>query len=447
MRLITIGLGACAIFALSTVQAQEAAAPADAGGKVILAEEMKKKVIYPSLSELESRVQIFNAFVADKHDLSAADKKVIAAEPKAKEEAKKTYPAAVAEKAKEVKEKKTTAAAAEEKKAAKLAKEKKMNAAEKKDVKEKKKAQKAFKASSAKKKSKAVKKTKGGHARKEKAGHHGKKAAAGHGNKKKAAGGHYYDKKQKEHNHQNQQKEHKQQHHQYADKLDHSHHQKSNTTTTKKKHPHAKQHHHQTKTHNNDKPTKTKHDDDDCIVYETITVVPRCKPTPSLCPFPVIDPLPDVDTGRIPNPFANIPPFGGLIPPIETDHPGVDSIANPAPGHGSILDNNDDDDEDDEYDEDDNSSILDGDDGGNDSFAPKPDLPLIPQPASNVGSAPDTSVAQPAPVDAPVRPVPSISETFDFPATLPGSLSNGDDDSISGGINPPSSSSANPELN
>ncbi|KAF9271132.1 hypothetical protein BGZ88_006789, partial [Linnemannia elongata] len=60
MRLITIGLGACALFALSTIQAQEAAAappspPTAAAVEdelVISAEALKKKVIYPSLSEL-----------------------------------------------------------------------------------------------------------------------------------------------------------------------------------------------------------------------------------------------------------------------------------------------------------------------------------------------------------------------------------------------------------
>ncbi|KAF9148193.1 hypothetical protein BG015_010085 [Linnemannia schmuckeri] len=57
MRLITIELGACALFVVSMVQAQQATATAvpEAGEEVISAEALKKKVVYPSLSELESR--------------------------------------------------------------------------------------------------------------------------------------------------------------------------------------------------------------------------------------------------------------------------------------------------------------------------------------------------------------------------------------------------------
>ncbi|KAG9063583.1 hypothetical protein KI688_004468 [Linnemannia hyalina] len=367
MRLITIGLGACALFALSTVQAQEAAvvplipptAAAAEGELVISAEALKEKVVYPSLSELESRVHIFNAFVAEKKDKAAEkekEKKVTAMKVKTDGEKKKDK--------KEAKENKTKAVEAEEKKAVKdkeVAKEKKT------------KAQKVFKATSAKKKVKD-----GQEKTKKEAGDHRHKAAQEHG---------------------------KQQHEQHhADKLDHSHHHhKLNAAAAaKKKHSHAKQHHHHMKAQNNNKhkPTKTKHHHhhhhDDCIVYETITVVPVCKPISDV----------GADSGSFLNPYGKYPILDGLIPPIESDYPGVGIATNSnesAPG--SVVN------------EDDNRD--------NDSLALKPELPNI-----DYGSALDAPVAKAAPIAEP-----ALSSTL---TTQPPSSQSNDE-------NAPSTSKVKPE--
>ncbi|KAF9372902.1 hypothetical protein CPB97_000925, partial [Podila verticillata] len=67
MRLITIGLGACALYALSVAQAENApAAPAPAGNSI--SSDGLKTIdpsAYPSLKELEARVGIFNDFAAN----------------------------------------------------------------------------------------------------------------------------------------------------------------------------------------------------------------------------------------------------------------------------------------------------------------------------------------------------------------------------------------------
>ncbi|KAF9310071.1 hypothetical protein BG003_008969, partial [Podila horticola] len=93
MRLITIGLGACALYALSVAQAENAPAAGDTAS----AEGLKiDPFAYPSLKELEARISIFNAFAAKSGGNPATDAQAQAASPEiqhAKGEHKQNVPA------------------------------------------------------------------------------------------------------------------------------------------------------------------------------------------------------------------------------------------------------------------------------------------------------------------------------------------------------------------
>ncbi|KAF9128248.1 hypothetical protein BGW39_005221 [Mortierella sp. 14UC] len=390
MRLITIDLGACALFALSTIQAQEAAAAAKpeeatAEPEIISAEALKKKVVYPLLSELESCVNIFNVFVAKKA---------------AKNEEKK-------------KQEKVVDAQAP------------LGAA--------KKAQKEFKASSALEKGKAAKKGKAGQVADQ-----GKKK----GHEKKNAAGHHHHKAQR-----HGKQHHEDHHHHHVDKLDHSHHHhhKFDAVAAAKKYPHAKNHHHHMKAQKNDKskPTKSKKhdDDDDCTVYVTITAVPQCEPTnPPAYGAPSGDvlPIPEGGGGSIfDNPFLD-----GLLRPVETALAGEpDSTLLPqksigftgTPAPGSIA-NDDEDDEDEKENDDDDSSILDDDNGENDSVGPVPalNLPDIPfaTDLDNSGT-PSTPLPAVSQLGAPSAPI-AMPDLAQLPNDIPDEDEEDDDENDEG---------------
>ncbi|OAQ25971.1 hypothetical protein K457DRAFT_22641 [Linnemannia elongata AG-77] len=338
MRLITL-LGACALVALSTVRAQDAnpaaaaaaAVPAAAEDNLVISAEGVKKDIdpsyYPSLKELEQRISSYNAYVTKKDAADKKDKKPVADPVEKKKEGKDK------EEKKEEKDKKEKEKKGDEKKAPAAPAEKKEKTQ-----------QKAFKAADAEKKH--AKKVSATHHSDEKDHHHQEKKEQQHHKVKKVQelsqhqkdhkfqalnnGGHHH-----HHHHHGHHGHHHHGHHGHHHHHHHPHHKGHHKKHGHKKHHHKKHHH-------------------DCVVYETITVVPTCPPAPTVDllgggggrDIPDYTTLPDMPMD------PSLDPFNGDI--FDFPNTSEPSIMDEDGPHDSILDDNDDDDDEEA---DDDSSI------------------------------------------------------------------------------------------
>ncbi|KAG0204068.1 hypothetical protein BGX28_003879 [Mortierella sp. GBA30] len=343
MRLVTIGLGACALLALSSTQAQDVVAPATApinaaavdaaiaaGDETISIEGLKNMdaSIFPSLKELESRVKVFNAFAAK---ATAPKKKTSSNKPAS------VVKDTVIEKGSEPPtEKEQKEIEKEAKKEAKKETEKKSDDEVKKAAEEKeKKEDEEEKIKKEKEKKKAQKKNK-------KVQEESKKAQEHEDHQKQRA-------ETKNHLHANQGSKDKQPFAATHNACHHDHHKPTKAKPTKTK------------------PTKTK----ECVVYVTITMVPKCKPTPTLCPLP-LSPQPGGTSGdqysQPQGPAKEYPEHHEdpiAVNPVIPQTPNI-PVAEPAADPNPVTDPKPGSDEDDDDDDDDNDDTdVNDEDGDN----------------------------------------------------------------------------------